>query len=37
MKTGKLVLVDLAGSEKVEKTGAEGRVLEEAKMINSLG
>ncbi|GLT60924.1 hypothetical protein SLA2020_336640 [Shorea laevis] len=31
---GKLVLVDLAGSEKVEKTGAEGRVLEEAKMIN---
>ena len=34
MKTGKLVLVDLAGSEKVEKTGAEGRVLEEAKTIN---
>nr|XP_023913239.1 kinesin-like protein KIN-1 [Quercus suber] len=34
MKTGKLVLVDLAGSEKVEKTGAEGRALEEAKMIN---
>lgn len=34
MKTGKLVLVDLARSEKVEKTGAEGRVLEEAKMIN---
>ncbi|KAK9057614.1 hypothetical protein SSX86_022450 [Deinandra increscens subsp. villosa] len=32
--TGKLVLVDLAGSEKVEKTGAEGRVLEEAKTIN---
>ncbi|KAM0058449.1 putative plus-end-directed kinesin ATPase [Helianthus debilis subsp. tardiflorus] len=31
---GKLVLVDLAGSEKVEKTGAEGRVLEEAKTIN---
>ncbi|KAK7821513.1 kinesin-like protein kin-1, partial [Quercus suber] len=30
----KLVLVDLAGSEKVEKTGAEGRALEEAKMIN---
>jgi kinesin family protein 5 len=26
--------VDLAGSEKVEKTGAEGRVLDEAKMIN---
>ncbi|PON58832.1 Kinesin-like protein [Parasponia andersonii] len=34
LKTGKLVLVDLAGSEKAEKTGAEGRVLEEAKSIN---
>ncbi|KAK9017026.1 hypothetical protein V6N11_079513 [Hibiscus sabdariffa] len=34
VKSGKLVLVDLAGSEKVEKTGAEGRVLEEAKTIN---
>ncbi|GAV63199.1 Kinesin domain-containing protein, partial [Cephalotus follicularis] len=34
VKTGKLMLVDLAGSEKVEKTGAEGRVLEEAKTIN---
>ncbi|XP_058081168.1 kinesin-like protein KIN-1 isoform X2 [Magnolia sinica] len=34
VKTGKLVLVDLAGSEKVEKTCAEGRVLEEAKTIN---
>ncbi|KAI8555784.1 hypothetical protein RHMOL_Rhmol05G0201100 [Rhododendron molle] len=33
-KTGKLVLVDLAGSEKIEKTGAEGIVLEEAKTIN---
>ncbi|KAM7273761.1 hypothetical protein ACFE04_028425 [Oxalis oulophora] len=32
--TGKLVLVDLAGSEKVEKTGAEGKILEEAKTIN---
>ncbi|XP_067433845.1 kinesin-1 heavy chain-like [Thunnus thynnus] len=32
--TGKLYLVDLAGSEKVGKTGAEGTVLEEAKMIN---
>ncbi|XP_068160472.1 kinesin-1 heavy chain-like isoform X2 [Antennarius striatus] len=32
--TGKLYLVDLAGSEKVGKTGAEGAVLEEAKMIN---
>ncbi|XP_047152449.1 kinesin-like protein KIN-1 [Vigna umbellata] len=31
---GKLILVDLAGSEKVEKTGAEGRVLDEAKTIN---
>lgn len=34
LSTGKLVLVDLAGSEKVEKTGAEGRVLEEAITIN---
>ncbi|KAK4841529.1 hypothetical protein QYF36_005918 [Acer negundo] len=34
VKSGKLVLVDLAGSEKVEKTGAEGSVLEEAKTIN---
>lgn len=34
MKSGKLVLVDLAGSEKVDKTGAEGRILEEAKTIN---
>ncbi|KAJ9131508.1 hypothetical protein P3X46_035163 [Hevea brasiliensis] len=34
VKTGKLILVDLAGSEKVEKTGAEGKVLEEAKTIN---
>ncbi|KAF7142912.1 hypothetical protein RHSIM_Rhsim05G0144600 [Rhododendron simsii] len=33
-KTGKLVLVDLAGSEKIDKTGAEGIVLEEAKTIN---
>ncbi|KAI4364574.1 hypothetical protein MLD38_020648 [Melastoma candidum] len=33
-KCAKLMLVDLAGSEKVEKTGAEGKVLEEAKMIN---
>ncbi|KAI3445116.1 hypothetical protein Pfo_001781 [Paulownia fortunei] len=31
---GKLILVDLAGSEKAERTGAEGRVLEEAKNIN---
>ena len=33
-KTGKLFLVDLAGSEKVGKTGAVGKVLEEAKNIN---
>ena len=33
-KTGKLYLVDLAGSEKVEKTGATGSTLDEAKMIN---
>ncbi|CAN4111185.1 unnamed protein product [Withania somnifera] len=31
---GKLILVDLAGSEKVEKTGDEGKILEEAKTIN---
>uniref|UniRef100_A0A1D1Y401 Kinesin-related protein 3 n=1 Tax=Anthurium amnicola TaxID=1678845 RepID=A0A1D1Y401_9ARAE len=34
MRTGKLILVDLAGSEKAEKTGAEGRMLDEAKTIN---
>ncbi|KAL3030443.1 hypothetical protein AAZX31_03G220100 [Glycine max] len=34
MRSVKLILVDLAQSEKVEKTGAEGRVLEEAKAIN---
>lgn len=33
-KPGKLLLVDMAGSEKVEKTGAEGRALDEAKTIN---
>lgn len=33
-KTGKLYLVDLAGSEKVEKTGAQGTTLDEAKTIN---
>lgn len=33
-KQGKLYLVDLAGSEKVEKTGATGTTLDEAKMIN---
>ncbi|GFP92449.1 kinesin-1-like protein pss1 [Phtheirospermum japonicum] len=31
---GKLILVDLAGSEKAERTGAEGKVLDEAKTIN---
>ena len=34
-KTGKLYLVDLAGSEKVGKTGAQGKVLQQAKMINN--
>ena len=33
-KTGQLNLVDLAGSEKIQKTGATGQTLEEAKMIN---
>lgn len=33
-KTGKLYLVDLAGSEKINKTGAEGKSVEEAKKIN---
>lgn len=33
-KTGQLNLVDLAGSEKIQKTGASGQTLEEAKMIN---
>ncbi len=33
-KSGKIILVDLAGSEKVSKTGAEGKVLDEAKQIN---
>ncbi|KAL9379048.1 hypothetical protein Peur_027530 [Populus x canadensis] len=36
VKTGKVIPVDLAGSEKVEKTGAEGKVLEEAKTINKI-
>ncbi|XP_015695753.1 kinesin-like protein KIN-1 [Oryza brachyantha] len=34
VRGGKIILVDLAGSEKVEKTGAEGRVFDEAKTIN---
>ena len=33
-KTSKLFLIDLAGSEKISKTGAEGKVLEQAKKIN---
>ena len=33
-RSGQLNLVDLAGSEKIEKTGASGTTLEEAKMIN---
>ena len=33
-KIGKLYLVDLAGSEKIQKTGAKGQTLEEAKTIN---
>jgi kinesin family protein 5 len=33
-RQGKLNLVDLAGSEKVDKTGAKGETLEEAKKIN---
>ncbi len=34
-KNAKIILVDLAGSEKISKTGAEGKVLEEAKKINT--
>jgi kinesin family protein 5 len=34
-KSAKVILVDLAGSEKISKTGAEGKVLEEAKKINT--
>ncbi|KAK9128174.1 hypothetical protein Syun_016971 [Stephania yunnanensis] len=34
LKTGKLILLDLAGSKKIEKIGAEGKILEEAKTIN---
>ncbi|KAK9135445.1 hypothetical protein Syun_014775 [Stephania yunnanensis] len=33
-ETRKLILPDLAGSEKIEKIGAEGKILEEAKTIN---
>ncbi|KAK9082478.1 hypothetical protein Syun_031361 [Stephania yunnanensis] len=34
LKIEKLILLDLAGSEKIEKTKAEGKILEEAKTIN---
>ncbi|CAE7906938.1 KLP1 [Symbiodinium sp. KB8] len=34
MRTGKFYMVDLAGSETVNKTGATGQTLEEAKKIN---
>ncbi|KAK9121139.1 hypothetical protein Syun_018756 [Stephania yunnanensis] len=34
LKTRKLILLDLAASAKIEKTGAEGKILEEAKFIN---
>ncbi|KAK9114602.1 hypothetical protein Syun_021399 [Stephania yunnanensis] len=34
LKTGKLILLDLDGSEKIEKTGAEGKILEAAQTIN---
>jgi hypothetical protein len=33
-KSGQLFFVDLAGSEMVNKTGAKGQTLEEAKTIN---
>ena len=33
-KSGKIILIDLAGSEKISKTGAEGKLLDEAKQIN---
>ncbi|KAK9134954.1 hypothetical protein Syun_014284 [Stephania yunnanensis] len=33
-ETGKLILLDLTGSEKIEKTRAEGQILEEAKTID---
>ncbi|KAK9098629.1 hypothetical protein Syun_025674 [Stephania yunnanensis] len=34
IKNWKAILPDLAGSEKIEKTGAEGKILEETKIIN---
>ncbi|EER33023.1 hypothetical protein CTRG_03448 [Candida tropicalis MYA-3404] len=35
IKRSNLFLVDLAGSEKIDKTGAQGQTLQEAKKINS--
>lgn len=34
VRSSKLILVDLAGSERISKTGATGKLLEEAKKIN---
>lgn len=34
-RSAKITLVDLAGSEKISRTGAEGKLLEEAKKINT--
>jgi kinesin family protein 5 len=34
-KSAKITLTDLAGSEKLSKTGAEGKMLIEAKKINT--
>ncbi|KAI7979421.1 Kinesin-like protein KIN-UC, partial [Camellia lanceoleosa] len=34
VRKSKLLIVDLAGSERLDKSGSEGRLLEEAKLIN---
>ncbi|KAJ8551678.1 hypothetical protein K7X08_021693 [Anisodus acutangulus] len=34
VRQSKLLIVDLAGSERIDKSGSEGRLLEEAKFIN---
>lgn len=34
-RAAKITFIDLAGSEKISRTGAEGKVLEEAKKINT--
>ncbi|XP_006361681.1 armadillo repeat-containing kinesin-like protein 1 isoform X1 [Solanum tuberosum] len=34
VRKSKLLIVDLAGSERIDKSGSEGRLLEEAKFIN---